>query len=82
MNTTNANYQMPVNAIRRIVLEELDSKVEAIYTQSVNARFDDEFKEAIHVHRAMVEALDSHEAFDNYLSVYRRISLADWIGSL
>lgn len=78
-------YQFPVKAIVKIVLQELDGKFQSVtygdYKSPLIA-FDDEFREIFSTHRKMVEALDSYDAIDNYLSIYRRISLADWISSL
>ena len=77
------NYQFPAKIIKRIILEETDSKLARLRQESgATYMYYDEFKEMVSKHRATIRDLETLEDIDDWLREYRRISLEEWVNTL
>ena len=80
-------YQMPVKAIKRILLQELQSFRDGFYSAYPSFIMSDVQKEMVSISfnhlKNRLDRCNSYQELDNFVSVAGyRMSLEDWINSL
>ena len=80
----NETYLFPPKIIAKVILEETESKINTIrkYSQGIHLDSYDEFREMLYQHKRMISNLSTYEDIDTWLSIYRRMSLREWVDSL
>ena len=72
-----------ISAVKKIIAEETDSKIQAWRSSLRSMALEDEFCEMVRLHKARFEAVPAtYEAINNWLLENRRISLKEWAESL
>jgi len=77
---TEHSYAFPVKIIRKIIAEESEELLRELFKTPIS--FPDELRGMIRDHKEHFAALSSYEELDNWLRIYRDISLKDWVESL
>ena len=76
--------KFPPKQIVKVIMEETQSKFNNFRKEAKNIplAYDEEFHEMCRQHLEDMRKLETYEEIGSWLSIYRRISLGEWVSSL